>query len=308
MSAVCQSCQGRASLFLCERCVEELRDNLTRLAQGPYLPSGAEGKTKSGGKWHIERRSPGLLESLTDVVVGKTRIGSGGGGHRKRGDEIRGLYEPDTEKGRPAPQRAAGLLLDAIRNGLSSTLRDLCESHGSELPPCNSTAQIALQLASHAHAIACDEGAGQTYAEVQSYIRQIEHAIDRPTGRKFLGGCPACGRELFASEDAIEVTCRTCRQTHNCNRLQLLMMNDLETKKLTFDQIVKASLTQPEGYQIPERTLRHWRQHGKLKIRGYRRPDGTSWGDNKNSDDDVPLYLWPDVRKLRTERHGRKAG
>lgn len=307
MTAQCQACTAPAELLLCAPCIAELRANLTALAQGPYVRT-VGGRTKSGRKWHIERHTAGLLAALADVIEGRARIGSGGG-HRKRGDEIRAPFEPDTENGKRTRQGEAAALLDAVKAGLSSTLRDQCESRGVELPPCDSAASAALWLASHAHAIACGEGAGLTHREAQTWVRRIERVVDRPIGRKWLGPCPswleterrACGVELFAAEDAIEVFCRGCRVTHNCNRLRLLQFNDLEREKITWDRLLKANKVQPEGFDVPERTLRHWRATGRLKARGYRRPDGREV-ITRHSDDDVPLYWWSDVRRLRSER------
>jgi hypothetical protein len=168
-----------------------------------------------------------------------------------------------------------------------------------------------MWLVRHAHTIACDEAAGQWWSEIDTLVRQIERAIDRPVRRVWLGECPTwnertrqvCGVSLWAPEDAIEVFCRRCRTTHNCNRLQLLLQNDLERTKVPWEKIVLANKSQPLDRQVPERTLQSWR-HGKngdpprLPIRGYKRPDGRVV-INRHSPDDVPLYLWPDVRKVR---------
>lgn len=313
MSAQCEVCTAPTDLYLCRQCVAELRDNLKSLAEGPYIPA-VGGKTRSGGKWTIERRSPGLLANLEDVVLRRTRIG-GSPGHRKRGDEITAPYEPDTEKGRWTKQGHAAQLQDAIGMGLLSTLRDLCESRGSELPPCDSVSQIAFWLASHAPAIACDEGAGQTFNDIARYVREIERVIDRPVGRKWLGRCPtwldterrACKVDLFAPEDAVEVFCRVCRTTHNCNRLRLLLFNDLEYEKITWRQLLDANRAQSDGFQISDSTLRWWRANGKLRPRAYRRPDGREV-INRHNEADEPLYKWADVRKLRSEQGRAKVG
>lgn len=234
----------------------------------------------------------------------------------------------------------ASRLLDRVTNSLTTIVRDLCETRGvvpeigrNGVPsnadgreshsgsfPGGLAGQAALWLAQHVSAIAASEGAGQTFLEIRRFMGDERHdgeigkVINRPIPMRTLGKCPtwieekrmACGVELSCRQGDVEVYCRGCRHTHNPDRLQLLLMKDLERKKIAFDKILKANRIQPEEYQVPERTLRWWRQESKLKPRGYRRPDGREV-ITRHSDDDVPLYLWDDVRKLRTEKPERKA-
>lgn len=306
MTQPCQSCSGRATVYLCGTCVDQLRALLNSLVTGPVVTARPDGSPI---------RSSGLLEDLADVILRRTKLGDGsGGGHRKRGDDNPGLYEPDTENGKRTRQAEAVMLLDAINNGLSTIVRDLCESRGRDVPKLD-TEGCARWLAANVGAIACDEAAGQWHGEIAGYVRRIELCIDRPLRRRWLGPCPtwdeqvrkACGTDLYAREDAIEVYCRKCRATHNCNRLQLLQQGDLERERLTWDRLLKANKYQPDEFRIPERTLRLWRKAGpngeppRLKPRGWLRPDG-SHGINRRTNDDEPLYLWSDVRKLRSEK------
>jgi hypothetical protein len=219
--------------------------------------------------------------------------------------------------------------VDAARNTLTTWVRHLCETRGVTFMPPNSVgsafvgplqpgwrrlardyrptnAELCEWLAAHVKAIACDEAAGQCYEEIKTLIESIERLVNRPLRRKWLGQCPewnertrqSCGVSLWAREDAIEIRCQQCGTTHNCDRLKLLLFNDLEREKVPWDKILRANKSQPEDRQVPERTLQSWRRTGRLKARGYRRPNGREV-INRHSGDDVPLYLWPDVRKLR---------
>jgi hypothetical protein len=168
-------------------------------------------------------------------------------------------------------------------------------------------------LAWNVHTIATNDWAFQCLSEFQAHMVAIERAINRPPTTRYLGRCPTwvehtgtvCGTELRCREGTIEVTCRVCHQTHNADRLQLLMMNDLEREKMTVERILELNRVLPEEYRIPERTLRRWRKPGpngeppKLKARGYRR--------NRHTGEEEPIYLWSDVRKLRAEKPERKA-
>jgi hypothetical protein len=222
----------------------------------------------------------------------------------------------------------ASRLLDRIQNSLSTIVRDLCESRGLDLPPSVATGSrtgvaactgMARWLSGQLSAISASEGAGQTFNEIHRFVGddkrdgEIVRLINRPVPMRVLGKCPTwiegkqaiCGTELSCRQDVVEVYCRACRHTHNPDRLQLLLMKDLERKKITIKKILEVNRIQPEEYRIPESTLRDWRRDSKLKPRGYRRPDGREV-ITRHSADDVPLYLWADVQKLRMERPARK--
>ena len=298
----CQSCSAPAELFICPRCVDEMRAQLVSLVHGPEVNG---------------RRTAGLLDNLADVVLKQTKMGDGSG-HRKRGDEYPDPFEPDTEKGRQTAQGRAATLLSAANNALSTIIRDLCESRGIASPRGLLPSRMAEWLAAGMHAIACDESAGEWRAEIDKLVRSIERAIDKPTKRVWLGDCPTwnehtrttCGVSLWAPEDAPEVRCHRCRASHDPRRLKLLLFNDLERTKVPWEKILLANKSQPEDRRVPERTLQSWR-HGKdgnpprLTIRGYRRPDGRVV-INRHSPEDTPLYLWPDVRRLRDEKPQKK--
>jgi hypothetical protein len=322
----CQSCAGRSTLFLCPQCTGELQAQLYSLAHGLEVNG---------------RSTTGLLDALADVALKRTCMG-GGTGHRKRGDELPSPFEGDTDKGHQTPQGRAAMLLDSARNMMTTIMREVCESRGVDvlvalrviprgfigplLPGWRrvtlnwrpETSELAKWLARNVHALACDESAGQWRAEVESLTRGIERAIDRPIGRKYLGPCPTwneqtrkvCKAELWAPADAIDTFCRACRQTHNCNRLQLLLIGDLERSRVTINRILELNRILPEEYRIPERTLRHWRTPGKdgkppkLRPKGYLRPDGRIV-INRHTTEDEPVFLWSDVRRLRVE-NGRK--
>lgn len=199
-------------------------------------------------------------------------------------------------------------------------------------------------LAWNVNTIAATETAGECFLDFRGRTRAIERTINPPLGTRFLGKCPTwhddtqtvCGVELSCREDAIEIVCPGCRKTHNVNRLQLLLHNDLERKRLCIADIIKLNRTLPEEYRVKERTLRHWRQSvggkpPKLKPCGYIRPCscGHSYTDHRADDcakcddceafdgrevitkhpdsNDVPLYLWSDITRLRAEKPERKA-
>lgn len=311
----CQNCTRPTQLFLCPLCIQELRAMLAGLATREALDT-TTGRTT---------RTSGYLEALKDEALAQTRLS---GGTRRSATDEQPLQ---------LNLKASGLFDDADHTldrwcHTISTLRQArwipvrCVPPGfigplrrgwRRLPPgyVATTADKATWLAAHTHTIACHDQAGACYAQIARLIGRIERTINRPQKRNFLGSCPTwldeeqhiCGRELHATDDAIEVTCPDCHETHNCKRLQLLLVNDLEREKVTAARILELNRVLPEEYRIPERTLRRWRRPGpdgdppKLKPRAYQHPDGTI--DRKPTlMRDEPLYLWSDVRKLRSEQ------
>ena len=293
----CASCTATAALFLCARCQTELRAQLHELAHGPKV----NGHTTAG-----------LLDACEDVVLRRTRL-STGGGHRKKGDEQPAPFAPDEERldkdGRviPSRQEKAARLLTSARNTLSTTIRDLCETRGVECPEIPDVGDMALWLAGNIHAIACDESAGKVRAEVDTLVRSIERVVDKPVPMRLLGFCSTeldgnpCGEPLHARDDQIEVYCRKCRTTRPCDRVRMIAMADARRTRVTWEQVLLINRQQPEGYRVADRTLREWRSSGTLKIRGYARACGTR-GIHRRAEDDVPLYLWSDVERLRAAK------
>lgn len=334
MSATCQSCKGRAQLFLCRNCINSLREMLEEYP------------------WWINR--------LIEAAVGQVRLGDGGKrqvrtmhGDDELASHIESLPgcscedECDCDRviARAKRQRSAlahalalgrvnasaSELHDDARNTLGTWIRHLSESRGirlvdrwfmgplrpnEERGPGYTAVGFAKWLHAHVSAIANDEAAGECVDELSDLRKRIERAVNRPQPRKFLGKCPTwddetrtvCGRELSAPAEAIEIRCKNCQTTHNCNRLQLLLVSDQEREKVTMARVRQLNRNLPPEYRIPERTMRRWIAEGRLKPRGYLRPDG-SRGVAKHSDDDEPLYLWADVRRTRgDDRKMAKSG
>lgn len=318
----CAACSAPATLFICARCSSEMRAQLQSLAYGPKVNG---------------HNTAGLLDALTDVELRQTKLGNGGG-HRQKGDEQPSPFMPDVGKmkdGRPvlSPQGNAANLIHAARNTLTTIARDLCESRGVDLMRAfrvvpdgfvgplmpewkrargqwNPTSiEVAIWLSGAVHAIACDESAGQWRSEVDSLVRQIQRAVDRPVKIELLGFCitqvgnGTCDTALRAPEDAIEVRCRKCRTTRRCDTVRAQGQSDARRALIPWEKVLETNKGQPEGWRVNERTLRDWRSNGSLKPH-YMRPDGTH-GLYRRSADDVMVYKWADIERLRSSRPKR---
>lgn len=318
MTTKCEICgSATADAFLCRNHAGELSATLTDLAHGAVV----NGKPTEG-----------LLDNLADVVLKLTCMG-GGGGHRKRGDELPAPFIPDSgkmdkeDKPLASLQGWASKLLDNARNSLTTIVRDLCESRGVDVmrafrvapadligpvprgwtraaisPWSPSMPEMAKWLASHVQTIALDESAGQWWIEVDSLKRSIERVIDRPTKIELLGFCitqregnEVCGTKLRAPEGAIEVQCRTCRTVRRCDTVRAQGQSDAKREPIPWAKVLETNKTQPDGWRVNDRTLRDWRSTGALKP--------------VSVEDDVELFKWNDVEQLRVRgvrRGGRK--
>lgn len=105
--AECQSCHAQTQLFLCKRCVADLRELLTGLASGFPLGNG--------------RRSRPWLAALQDAATGDTRLGES----TRRSTDLTSPL--------PYSETASGLLAN-VTGMLGTWVRHLCESRGVEAP------------------------------------------------------------------------------------------------------------------------------------------------------------------------------
>lgn len=313
----CQRCGGRATLFLCQRHIASLRTLLLEL--------------------------PWWLDRLTETAVGQTRMSDNGGRKSARRTDLDGekplaacieeLPEgDDLDKARRERERhalavalAAGgcnanasELLAQVAGSLAYWVQVLCEDRGLPTPalPAGRTygRPAAKWLATYVEAIAAHPEADAIFADIETHHEDIVATVNRPIHRMFLGTCPTwndernayCGRRLRAPADAVEVHCSRCRATHNVTRLLMAQLSDAEREPVEFDELVRINNCLPEGYGVPARTLRFWRQSDALRPRGWLRPDGHR-GIARHGDGDAPLYSWADVRKLRDSRVQKSA-
>lgn len=329
MTAQCQSCAAPSpNAFLCKRCTADLRQLLADL---PWwlerLAEAAVGQVRFGSDGRSSVRQGDELSKYIDPRPEKNDQGMLTGRTEGQRRLDRDVTDPKLIRRLLAAggvNADASARFDAIQNTLSTWVRDAFESRGLDLPPSVRAGRrtgvigcvrMAVWLRNNLGALTASEDAGRFLAEMRNATSDIERAVNRPIPWKWLGPCPTwmesrratCGHELKARADAIEVVCRGCRATHNCNRLQLLLVNDLERSKVTIKRILELNRVLPEEYRIPERTLRRWRTDEKLRPKGYVRASDGRQVITRHSDDDEPLYLWSDVRKLRVES-GRATG
>ena len=147
---------------------------------------------------------------------------------------------------------------------LSTTIRDLCETRGVECPEIPDVGDMALWLAGHIHAIACDESAGRVRAEVDTLVRSIERVVDKPVPMRLDSARPNwtatraanCCTPATTRSRSIAAKCRTTRP---CDRVRMIAMADARRTRVTWEQVLLINRQQPEGYRVADRTLREWR-------------------------------------------------
>lgn len=334
----CQSCTAEATLFICPRCIDELRATLRKLAHGPDVNG---------------RPTTGLLDALNDVVTRQTCLG-GGGGHRKRGDELPDLFEPHAvtstaEKVKLTRQGQASDLLREARNTLTTIVREVLETrkvdvwiafHPKEyaawksrmvdrgfvgpllpgwrrIPNWQPTLpEIANWLAVHVHSLACDESAGQWKRDVEGLWKKIEKVIDRPPAPRFCGQCDTkidrkiCGLMLYARREAIEVTCPNpaCRTTHNIEALYNRWRNAIDYQIVSREEMIgNQRAANPElhntGIMGALEEFVHWQTFNRWIRDGHLRPvrylrPNGRRGFFRHGPEDEPEYRVGDVRRV----------
>lgn len=273
------------------------------------------------GDWRVA----GLLANLNDTVLRQTKTGNSSG-HRKRGDEMAALYEPDTEKSRPSKQGEASRLLDVARNTLSTIVRDICETRGIDYPATTSAA-AAQWLAEHVHTLACDDAAGLWKREIDGLVRSIERLIDRPRDPGFCGQCDTmltdengrrkmCGVAVYAHREAIEVTCpnRKCRTLHNIEKLYTRTLNSSDHRN--FPKRVLLDIMRGLETPISSDSFDRYVRNGYIKARMFLRPCGQcpecaaktrhrcERGRHaffRHGPDDIPEYRLEDLRNIKRD-------
>lgn len=290
----CQACTRPANTYLCGTCTTELRDMLTGL--------------------------PRWLDYLADAVNGQTKLGANDG-PKPKGDD---------EQPMRINLRASGLAA-AVHATLVAIVRTVEDSHGMQMKPLRAswspgrpitTTDLACWLAHHVSALAAHEAAAEHYDDIKRIITDIERRINRPVPPRFCGPCPtqveynhdtscehrhphACGTALMAKREAAEITCPSCKSTHNVERLLQRLLADVDHWRFTATEIlmIMRALDEP----LNERTFRRWRKDGKVPPRGFRRPDG-GIGLTRRTEDDQPLYRLAEVRgQARRDREMVKA-
>ncbi|TDH48505.1 hypothetical protein E2F47_23605 [Mycobacterium eburneum] len=305
----CRNCGADSSLFLCTRCTRELRDMLAHLPRWiGYLEDAVNGQTRLGesARRSSDKGSPALAN-----------LGTGGAprkGHLHHGAVSHAVVD--------FSESPSGLL-EYTHSVLVEWCRDICHTRGHTLrmrvyrsdfvgplqiddvryDHPDQTGPIALWLAQHVSAIACDEGAAVAYREIAQIVADIERCINRPLPPRFVGPCPtpldaghhhdcdkahphACAIALTAGRSATEVTCPSCGATHNVEELTQRLSDEVSDWWMTQNELLLAmeSIRQP----VPLRTFQEWRR--RRKIPSMLGADG------------APRYRLVDAQRLREER------
>lgn len=317
----CQRCGAKAhNAYICPKCEQTAKRLLLEL--------------------------PWWLDRLTEAAVGQTRMSDNGGRKSARRRDLDGeaplaaciellpAGEDDLDKARKARERTAlahalaaggvnaraSELLAEVADALRYWIKVLCEARNAVYTPHRGAnvhslgSGEALWLAGNVAAISASEDAGEIIGDIEAHHDDIVRVVNRPVRMMNLGPCPTwderanrtCGVTLRTTQDSIEVHCPRCKRTHTCNRLLLERMDEAERTKLTFEEVLRVNLDQPAEWQIAPRTLRHWRSTGVLRAHQWRRADGRL-GLTQHGDDDVPLYLWADVKRLQLRKPQKAA-
>lgn len=284
----CAVCEGRtADTFLCRDHTKILRRTLHRL--------------------------PWWLSALEDAAVGNVRMGDRGrsGTHSSElhGDASTMRVLPgcqcftdecvcDLEKARDKRQHAvldwalstgkvngkASRLYERVNNDLTTTVRDLCEKRGVEVPKLT-TNECAQWLSKHINAIAADPSAKEVYNDAIGWEAQIRKAVNRRPQPIPVGACPDCGLMLVSADrNAPTVSCPRCDLVWDAAEVR--EWNSANLREMSF------TVTELLDLVLPAKGIHVHRRYVQMRVRNL---DPTGYSGN------APRYLYADIEKALGE-------
>ena len=234
----CRNCRRSTELYLCGLCEKELAVLLAEL--------------------------PHWLRELETTVIRQDRLTTGEVGH---------------SSDNPSPINVGAMELSRTLAGQLGTLvRELCEERGVKPPRWpNDAITATLWLTINVSAIACSEGAGETFDEIRGAKDAILTAINR-SSRMYCGPClntidndgveEQCGADLYADRESLEmVQCPKCKAYIDPRKQLVTWAATARGDLLTLDQLV-------ESLEVDPGTVKGWVYRGRLRIRGYIGDDG----------------------------------
>ncbi|MEC4854667.1 hypothetical protein R2325_02670 [Mycobacteroides chelonae] len=266
----CRKCSQKCDLFLCSKCVEQLREHATQLA------------------WLVARLDETVTrqDKLTSATIGKS-----------------------SDEPLPFNANASEIAGQA-RGTITTWVRAICEHRDITFEPVRvmslhfigplpderwrrmprryrpTLADMCEWLAEHVHAIALTPGAEECALDMAELHASIVRAINRQE-RHFAGPCPTvkghdrrgqqitCGHMLYAGAEEQFVECPECKAKIDVqkNRLRTSVDRDLmpEPKLLEALRAVEGGLDEDGNPKpVPSKNhLRRWIKKRQLHIRGW---------------------------------------
>lgn len=312
----CKRCERKCELFICSTCVENLRrqlrdlpwwlDRLAETALGQVKLTDGERRSKRQNILHGDDTLASHIECYpneNEVDLNKAR-------RQRQHAALRHALSAGRVNARASDEH------QRIHNMLTSWVQDVCETRGIDTPTLSSAAVMARWLATHAHAIAGQEDAGQFCDDVALIAKTVERIVNRPIPARFIGPCitdPApdevlaprrqdgesetrCNHALTANRKATKVTCPACKQTYEVEQLIARLFDESGEMLVTVRDLVDWVLPKLDE-PVPQRTLEGWIRRGELQVRGH-----TAYN--------AQMVRLGDVRDLRAKRprHAKQAG
>lgn len=354
----CGSCSAPSDLFLCPRCIGDLREMLNSLVSAGtevYRTTKTDPATGEAVWVDATRKMAGLLEHLRGYAAGQSRRRdprARGTRHEPptlNGDDVlaahidtlagcdcaEGECQCSVEKARDkradtalnralaagGVNTAASTLLAEIHYSLRTWAYGIATKNKLTLD-WKTTTGFAHFLAQNVSRIALDEDAGLFFLSVRGYVRRAEKILNPPVPPRECGPCPTdvdegkgrrkCATPLTADRTAADVTCPTCKETHNVDELIKRLWDDVDEWHLTRREILLVAevLERPMSVETFKKLCTRGKKIGtppvesRLRPRGWRRPGEKvgEWHAFKQGSGDKPVYRLVDLRKFMADR------
>lgn len=243
----CQHCKRQTQNYLCDDCTDQLHDMLTQI--------------------------PWLLQELDTRIQKLDRINIGTIGRSRRPDELT-VIDFD----------ALDIARD-IRKKLLKWVTQIAQHHTGRQPAALhtvTTPDLARWLATNTHAITRTTHAGNLYRDINHIVGtnqqggQLIDAINRQD-RTYYGPCNTtigrdqhgrprpCGHDLYGPRESAEITCPSCKSTHDPRRQLTATIN---TRDLVTETVLLETLD-TMGEPVSRVQLYAWIKSGQLTPRGW---------------------------------------
>lgn len=262
----CVLCGMESSVYMCQRCGNDLRDLLIgsrdqrRGADGRQV--GEMGAGQPGIVWYIERlHEQAFLQAKLDRQIARVSRGQG-----------YGLVADQDAIDLLGKIRCTLTAWNGTLAALSGAVTDERAQNGHRDVGALEIA-LARHIASHVDTLRkrCSS-VHVLHTDLLGYAKEAFTILNRPPDN-FCGPCPVtlesgetCGTMLYAGEDATEVQCDSCRSWHEVERLRRKLREAVLDMVFTGSELRRLMETRL-GDRIPESSFRVLRADGRLRPR-----------------------------------------
>lgn len=287
----CQHCKTPTTLYLCTSCTTTLANHYDNLAGTPATTSTP---ATTGLIEHLHTAASTPLHTTDDTQTHTQPTSTPPPGNPDALNTLKEIHQhlADTAAALPVTDPITTPPHKTVPADFIGPLQRGWRRGTSHYQP--TTRELALWLAAHTHTITTQNTAGHTLTTTQHLINKATQTIDKPPPILFQNPCPTCQTTLTARTQQHTITCPTCQTTHTITTLAQPGIQHLIQQGHCWTADLLPAVLSLAGTPISTRSLRRWRQHGHLPIRGWQTTNGHI-NPTPHSPYDQPVYRPADI-------------